>query len=59
MPIKQGSFNYDAKIEGVKALDKYTIQFKLTQPDYNFPYILAYSTFERLLEKWLNIIKIS
>ena len=42
---KTGTFNYDAKIDGVKALDKYTIQFKLTQPDYNFPYILAYSTF--------------
>ncbi|EOR05590.1 ABC transporter substrate-binding protein [Acinetobacter genomosp. 15BJ] len=42
---KNGTFNYDAKIEGVKALDKYTIQFTLTQPDYNFPYILAYSTF--------------
>lgn len=42
---KTGTFNYDAKIDGVKALDKYTIQFTLTQPDYNFPYILAYSTF--------------
>lgn len=42
---KTGAFNYDAKIDGVKALDKYTIQFTLTQPDYNFPYILAYSTF--------------
>ncbi|OBY73778.1 ABC transporter substrate-binding protein [Acinetobacter gyllenbergii] len=42
---KTGKFNYDAKIEGIKALDKYTIQFTLTQPDYNFPYILAYSTF--------------
>ncbi|MCH7303175.1 ABC transporter substrate-binding protein [Acinetobacter sp. NIPH 1869] len=42
---KTGTFNYDAKIGGVKALDKYTIQFTLTQPDYNFPYILAYSTF--------------
>ncbi|MFW1940274.1 ABC transporter substrate-binding protein [Acinetobacter junii] len=40
-----GRFNYDAKIEGVKALDRYTLQFILTQPDYNFPYILAYSTF--------------
>jgi len=40
-----GRFNYDAKIEGVKALDRYTLQFTLTQPDYNFPYILAYSTF--------------
>lgn len=42
---KTGNFNYDAKIEGIKALDKYTIQFTLTQPDYNFPYILAYSSF--------------
>lgn len=42
---KSGKFNYDAKIEGVKALDRYTIQFTLTQADYNFPYILAYSTF--------------
>ncbi|MDR7655609.1 ABC transporter substrate-binding protein [Acinetobacter junii] len=40
-----GRFNYDAKIEGVKALDRYTLQLTLTQPDYNFPYILAYSTF--------------
>lgn len=40
-----GRFNYDAKIEGVKALDRYTLQFTLTQPDYNFPYILAYSMF--------------
>lgn len=40
-----GRFNYDAKIEGVKALDRYTLQFTLTHPDYNFPYILAYSTF--------------
>ncbi len=40
-----GRFNYDAKIEGIKALDRYTLQFTLTQPDYNFPYILAYSTF--------------
>lgn len=42
---KSGKFNYDATIEGVKALDRYTIQFTLTQADYNFPYILAYSTF--------------
>lgn len=42
---KSGRFDYDAPIEGIKALDRYTIQFTLTQPDYNFPYILAYSTF--------------
>ena len=42
---KTGKFNYDAPISGVKALDKYTLQFTLTRPDYNFPYILAYVTF--------------
>ena len=42
---KTGKFNYDAPIPGVKALDKYTLQFTLTRSDYNFPYILAYVTF--------------
>ncbi len=42
---KTGKFNYDAPIAGVKALDKYTLQFTLTRSDYNFPYILAYVTF--------------
>ncbi|WP_445117063.1 ABC transporter substrate-binding protein [Acinetobacter sp. WZC-1] len=40
---KTGKFNYDAPIDGMKALDRYTLQFRLTRPDYNFPYILAYS----------------
>ena len=42
---KTGKFNYDAPIAGLKALDKYTLQFTLTRADYNFPYILAYVTF--------------
>ncbi len=42
---KSGKFNYDAPIAGVKALDKYTLQFTLMRSDYNFPYILAYVTF--------------
>ena len=42
---KTGKFNYDAPISGLKALDKYTLQFTLTRADYNFPYILAYVTF--------------
>ncbi|MFT4022117.1 MAG: ABC transporter substrate-binding protein [Acinetobacter sp.] len=42
---KTGKFNYNATFAGVKALDRYTIQFTLTRPDYNFPYILAYTTF--------------
>ena len=38
---KTGKFNYDAPVEGLRALDRYTLQIKLTAPDYNFAYILA------------------
>jgi ABC-type oligopeptide transport system, periplasmic component len=31
---KSGKFDYDKPIEGLKALDRYTIQLKLTRPDY-------------------------
>lgn len=42
---KSGKFDYDVPIEGLKALDKYTLQITLKQPDYNFSYILAYTAF--------------
>ena len=42
---KTGKFNYDAPIEGLKALDPYTLQIKLTRSDYNFQYIMAYISF--------------
>jgi ABC-type transport system substrate-binding protein len=29
-----GKFDYDAKLEGLQALDRYTLQVKLVQPDY-------------------------
>jgi ABC-type transport system substrate-binding protein len=32
---KSGKFDYDAKLEGLQALDRYTVQLKLTRPDYN------------------------
>ena len=32
---KTGKFDYDAKLEGLQALDRYTVQLKLTRPDYN------------------------
>ena len=31
---KSGKFDYDKPIEGLKALDRYTVQLKLMQPDY-------------------------
>lgn len=33
--------NYDEEVEGLKALDKYTLQFKLTEPYPQFIYALA------------------
>jgi oligopeptide transport system substrate-binding protein len=38
---KAGTFDYDAPIEGIKVLDKYTISFKLREPDFNFVYFFA------------------
>ncbi|WP_269533177.1 ABC transporter substrate-binding protein [Chitinimonas sp. BJYL2] len=39
--VKSGKFDYDKPIEGLKALDRYTLQIKLKRPDYNMPYITA------------------
>ncbi|MGE0355749.1 MAG: ABC transporter substrate-binding protein [Burkholderiales bacterium] len=38
---KANHFDYDAPIEGLRALDRYTFQIKLTQPFYVFIYNLA------------------
>ena len=38
---KSGKFDYDAKIAGIQVIDKYTLSFKLKEPDYNFLYFLA------------------
>jgi oligopeptide transport system substrate-binding protein len=40
---KAGKFDYDAPVEGLKALDKYTVQIKLKQTDHNFGFILAHT----------------
>lgn len=38
---KANKFEYEAPIEGLKAVDRYTLQIRLTQPFYNFIYNLA------------------
>ena len=38
---KTGTFDYSAKIAGIEVRDRYTISFKLKEPDYNFLYVLA------------------
>jgi ABC-type transport system substrate-binding protein len=40
---QSGHFDYDAPVEGLRALDRYTLQIKLAAADYNFTYILAMS----------------
>jgi ABC-type transport system substrate-binding protein len=38
---KSGKFDYSARIEGVKALDRYTLQYRLNDADYTFQYLMA------------------
>ena len=38
---KTGKFDYDRKVEGLKALDRYTLQIKLKDTDYTFAYVMA------------------
>ncbi|CAM3641119.1 Periplasmic dipeptide transport protein precursor [Vibrio aerogenes CECT 7868] len=40
-----GPLNYDTKIEGIKALDKYTLQLNLKEPNFNFSVIMAMPSF--------------
>ncbi|WP_395688144.1 ABC transporter substrate-binding protein [Caenimonas koreensis] len=39
--IETGKFDYDAPVEGIKVLDKYTVQFNLNRPRPRFIYTLA------------------
>jgi len=38
---KSGKFDYDAKVEGLQALDRYTLQVKLKETNYNFALVMA------------------
>lgn len=38
---KSGRFDYEARIPGLEVRDRYTISFKLVEPDFNFLYLLA------------------
>ncbi len=40
---KTRKFDYDKPVEGLKALDKYTVQIKLMATDHNLNYILAHT----------------
>jgi len=38
---KAGKFDYDSEVEGLKALDRYTVQFKLASPRPRFTHTIA------------------
>jgi oligopeptide transport system substrate-binding protein len=38
---KTERFDYDRPIEGLRALDRYTLRIELTHTDFGFPYVLA------------------
>ena len=42
---KSGKFDYDEKIEGLQALDRYTLRIRFKQPDYVFTWWLTTSSF--------------
>jgi oligopeptide transport system substrate-binding protein len=39
---KSGKFDYDKKIPGLEAVDRYTLRIRLKQTDYNLPFVLAH-----------------
>ncbi|MFO1396370.1 MAG: ABC transporter substrate-binding protein [Burkholderiales bacterium] len=42
---KSGRFDYDAKLPDLVAVDRYTLRITLARPDYNFPYVVAHTSF--------------
>jgi oligopeptide transport system substrate-binding protein len=38
---RTGRFDYDREIEGLRALDRYTLRIELNNTDYGFPFVLA------------------
>jgi ABC-type transport system substrate-binding protein len=58
---KTGKFDYDARIPGIEALDRYTLRFELKRPDYLLLYTLAHTSFgavaREVVEKYGNDIE--
>jgi ABC-type transport system substrate-binding protein len=41
---KSGKFDYGAKVEGLEAVDRHTVRFRMTDTDYNLPYVMAHES---------------
>jgi ABC-type transport system substrate-binding protein len=42
---KTGEFDYQARVPGLEALDRYTLRIKLKESDYNFPFKVAHGSY--------------
>jgi len=42
---KGGKFDYDAKLPDLEAVDRYTLRIHLASRDYNFPLVIAHTSF--------------
>ncbi len=42
---KTGKFDYDAKIPGLEAVDRYTLRVRLKDTDFNFPFKIAHTSY--------------
>jgi len=42
---KSGRFDYDASVDGLRALDRYTLRITLHQTDYDFPFKIAHTSY--------------
>lgn len=54
---KSGRLDYDAPIEGVRALDRYTLQLRFTQPNYAFAHWLTTINFVALAREVVDAYK--
>ncbi len=42
---KTGKFDYEAKIPGLEAVDRYTLRVRLRETDFNFPFKIAHTSY--------------
>jgi len=52
---ESGRFDFDRPIEGLQALDRYTIRIRLANSDYSFPYVLAMPATAALAARWSSV----
>src|SRR4030095_16300504 len=54
---KSGTWDYDAVLEGLKNLDRYTVQIKVRRPNYGFEWWLASNQFSAVAREVVDAYK--